>query len=121
MHEDILVAASPVPVLLRPTRTAGQRCATCGADIGDPCTCGRVLAPPRARIIHIRVIDLDEDIEETVVLGECSGCGSLLSEHPSAGFPAPCPACGCGWNHDTAPSMVGRAICGSPVTLHLEQ
>jgi hypothetical protein len=121
MREDILIPASRVPVLVRPTRTAAQRCTACGASVGDPCTCGWALAPPRAQIIHIRVIELDEDIEEMVVLGDCSGCGSLLSEHPSAGFPARCPACGCGWDHDAAPPVGVRAICGSPATLHLEQ
>jgi hypothetical protein len=121
MRENMLGAASPVHVLLVPTRTVARRCAACGAGCDDPCTCGRALAPPRAQIINIRVIDLDMNIEETVVLGECSGCGSLLSEHPSDGFPAPCPACGCGWNHDAAPPVGVRANCGSPVTLHLEQ
>jgi hypothetical protein len=121
MRADILGAASPVHARLIPTCTATRRCAGCGAGSGDPCTCGCAPALQRAQIINIRVTELDVDLEETVVLGNCGRCGSLLIEQHSGGFPAQCPDCGCSWDREAELPVVVRATCASPATLHLEQ
>ncbi len=122
MRADILGAPSVAHALLVPTSTAAGSCATCGDGPGQPCGCGRAPETQLAQLIHIRVIAFDVDVEETVVLGDCSGCGERLIEQPTGGFPRQCPSCARHLAPDhPRPSGTERAAVGRLVRLHTEQ